>query len=148
MTEHGWTDEQRAAILADHDVLLTANAGTGKTTTVVGKILWLLGIESGLEPCKEPCSLSEIAAITFTEKAAHDLRTKLREGIARSDRAADLLWQIDRAAVGTIHGFCGQILREHALRLGIDPDVPRAGRTTVAARTGRAHPRPDPRAAR
>lgn len=121
MTEHAWTDEQQAAILADHDVLLTANAGTGKTTTVVGKILWLLGIESGLKPCPEPCTLSEIAAITFTEKAAHDLRTKLREGIARSDRAAELLWQIDRAAVGTIHGFCGQILREHALRLGIDP---------------------------
>ncbi|MBR9990559.1 MAG: UvrD-helicase domain-containing protein [Gemmatimonadetes bacterium] len=121
MTEHAWTDEQRAAILADHDLLLTANAGTGKTTTVVGKILWLLGIEPGLDPCPNPCSLSEIAAITFTEKAAHDLKAKLRAGIARSPRAAELLWQIDRAAVGTIHGYCGQILREHALRLGIDP---------------------------
>jgi ATP-dependent helicase/nuclease subunit A len=121
MAEPLWTPEQQAAILADHDVLLTANAGTGKTTTVVGKILWLLGLDVGTRPCSEPCSLSEIAAITFTEKAAHDLQTKLREGIARSPRAAELLWQIDRAAVGTIHGFCGQILREHALRLGIDP---------------------------
>jgi ATP-dependent exoDNAse (exonuclease V) beta subunit len=121
MAEPMWTDEQRTAILEDGDVLLTANAGTGKTTTVVGRILWLLGIETGLDPCPDPCTLSEIAAITFTEKAAHDLKTKLREGIARSPRAAELLWQIDRAAVGTIHGFCGQILREHALRLGIDP---------------------------
>lgn len=121
MAERRWTDEQRAAILADRDVLLTANAGTGKTTTVVGKILWLLGIDVGLEPCPQPCGLGEIAAITFTEKAAHDLKAKLREGIAQSPLAADLLWQLDRAAVGTIHGFCGQILREHALRLGIDP---------------------------
>jgi ATP-dependent helicase/nuclease subunit A len=121
MAEHRWTEEQQAAILTQRDVLLTANAGTGKTTTVVGRILWLLGIDVGLDPCPDPCSLSEIAAITFTEKAAHDLRTKLREGIAKSPKADELLWQIDRAAVGTIHGFCGQILREHALRLGIDP---------------------------
>jgi ATP-dependent helicase/nuclease subunit A len=121
MAEHQWTEEQRNAILAQRDVLLTANAGTGKTSTVVGRILWLLGLDVGLEPCADPCSLSEIAAITFTEKAAHDLKTKLREEIAKSPRALELLWQIDRAAVGTIHGFCGQILREHALRLGIDP---------------------------
>ena len=121
MAEHAWTDEQQSAILANHDLLLTANAGTGKTTTIVGRILWLLGIDVGLEPCPDPCRLDEIAAITFTEKAAHDLKTKLREEIARSPRAQELLWNIDRAAVGTIHGFCGQILREHALRLGIDP---------------------------
>src|SRR5688572_11852362 len=121
MSSHQWTDEQAAAILAEHDVLLTANAGTGKTTTVVGKILWLLGIDVGLPPCPNPCGLEEIAAITFTEKAAHDLKRKLRQEIEDSPRAKELLWQIDRAALGTIHGFCGQILREYALRLGIDP---------------------------
>ena len=43
-----WTDEQAAAVTASGDVLLAASAGTGKTTTVVGKILWLLGLEAGL----------------------------------------------------------------------------------------------------
>ena len=129
MADFRWTAEQAAALAATRDSLLVANAGTGKTTTVVGKILWLLGLDVGVhadtgEPiprCPEPCALHEIAAITFTEKAAYDLKRKLRNEIARSERAAELRWEVDRASVGTIHSFCGGILRENALRLGIDP---------------------------
>jgi len=122
-----WTREQTDAIIASHDTLLVAGAGTGKTTTVVGKILWLLGLDVGvsarsgrpLPPPPEPIRLHQVAAITFTEKAAHDLKRKLREEI--EERAPDLRWDIDRAFVGTIHSFCGSLLREHALRFGIDP---------------------------
>lgn len=124
----GWTLEQRAAILSERDTLLSANAGSGKTTTVVAKILWLLGLDSGLDstgaaipPCPNPCELHEIAAITFTEKAAYDLKRKLRKEIEKSARAEELRWKIDRAFVGTIHAFCANLLREQALRLGIDP---------------------------
>ncbi len=124
----GWTSEQRAAILTERDTLLSANAGSGKTTTVVGKVLWLLGLDPGpdadgnpLPPCPDPCELHEIAAITFTEKAAYDLKRKLRKDIESSARGEELRWKIDRASVGTIHGFCANLLREHALRLGIDP---------------------------
>ncbi|MFQ5889016.1 MAG: UvrD-helicase domain-containing protein [Gemmatimonadota bacterium] len=124
-----WTDEQVEAITARGDVLLAASAGTGKTTTVVGKVLWLLGLDVGVQagtgeplpPCPDPCAVEEIAAITFTEKAAYDLKRKLRAEIGLSERAEELRWQIDRASVGTIHGFCGELLRDHALRLGIDP---------------------------
>src|SRR5688572_13820 len=123
-----WTKEQAAAITAQHHTMLVANAGTGKTTTVIGKVLWQLGEDVGVTDdgkriplCSDPCRLSEIAAITFTEKAAYDLKRKLRQEIRKSPRAAELLWEIDRAAVGTIHSFCGQLLRENALRLGIDP---------------------------
>jgi ATP-dependent exoDNAse (exonuclease V) beta subunit len=124
-----WTDEQAAAVTATGDVLLAASAGTGKTTTVVGKILWLLGLEAGrsgdpptsLPPCESPCRLDQIAAITFTEKAAYDLKRKLRSEIEASERADELRWEIDNAAVGTIHGFCADLLRDHALRLEIDP---------------------------
>jgi len=123
-----WTDEQKAAVTAAGDVLLAASAGTGKTTTVVGKILWQLGLDAGcdgagqpLPPCPDPCRLDEIAAITFTEKAAYDLKRKLRSEIGASARGQELRWDIDRAAVGTIHGFCGDLLRDHALRLEIDP---------------------------
>lgn len=121
MTRPAWTSEQQEAILSLDDTLLSANAGTGKTTTVVGKIQWLLGLDVGLEPPSDPCRLDEIAAITFTEKAAHDLKAKLRGAIAESDRADELRWEIDRASIGTIHSFCASLLREHALRLGIDP---------------------------
>ncbi len=134
MSEVRWTPQQTAAITETGHALLVANAGTGKTATVVAKIRWLLGLR--LEParddanpeashevaaCTDPCSLREIAAITFTEKAAYDLKRKLREGIMASERADELRWQIDRASIGTIHSFCGELLREHALRLEIDP---------------------------
>ena len=129
MSEIRWTPQQTAAIRSEDDTLLVANAGTGKTTTVVGKIMWLLGLPYGVDsetgeppaPPERPCELHEIAAITFTEKAAYDLKRQLRAAIEQSDRADELRWEIDRASVGTIHSFCGELLRENALRLGIDP---------------------------
>ena len=119
-----WTGEQHAAITERRHLLLAANAGTGKTATVVGKILWRLGLpvqearDGPVSPCTEPCDLGRIAAITFTEKAALDLRRKLREALAAHGVGPG---ELDRAFVGTIHGFCGEILRQHALRLDIDP---------------------------
>ena len=128
MSELRWTPQQARAITASGSTLLEANAGTGKTATVIGKIQWLLGLAlpadregTKLTPCAEPCELHEIAAITFTEKAAYDLKRKLREVIEESERAEELRWQIDRASIGTIHSFCAELLRDHALRLGIDP---------------------------
>lgn len=124
-----WTEEQAAAITSDNDVLLSASAGTGKTTTIVGKILWSLGLEIGrirdsadpIPPCPDPCRLDQVAAITFTEKAAHDLQEKLRSALEATPEGAALRWDLDRATVGTIHGFAADLLREHALRLDIDP---------------------------
>ena len=129
MREMRWTDEQVDAITASGNVLLAASAGTGKTTTIVGKVMWMLGLDVGVRastgepvpPCPSPCALEEVAAITFTEKAAYDLKGKLRREIECSERADQFRWEVDRASVGTIHGFCGELLREHALRLGIDP---------------------------
>ncbi|HJO02374.1 MAG TPA: UvrD-helicase domain-containing protein [Acidobacteriota bacterium] len=128
MSELRWTAQQARAIAATGTTLLEANAGTGKTATVIGKIQWLLGLDlppdgagEPLPPCSEPCALHEIAAITFTEKAAYDLKRKLRDMIEESERADELRWEIDRASIGTIHSFCAELLRDHALRLGIDP---------------------------
>ena len=128
MPELRWTPQQARAIAAEGSTLLEANAGTGKTATVIGKVQWLLGLDlppdrqgNALPACAEPCNLHEIAAITFTEKAAYDLKRKLRDVIERSERADELRWQIDRASIGTIHSFCAELLRDHALRLGIDP---------------------------
>lgn len=128
MAELRWTDEQARVLLESGNVLLSANAGTGKTATIVGKLGWLLGLDVGhradgrpIPPCPDPCGLDEVAAVTFTEKAACELKERLRSTIEASAHAAELRWDLDRAAVGTIHGFCAGLLRDHALRLGIDP---------------------------
>ncbi|MCG8467476.1 MAG: UvrD-helicase domain-containing protein, partial [Gemmatimonadetes bacterium] len=124
-----WTAEQVEAITGASDALLSASAGTGKTTTVVGKILWSLGLEIDRDrtgrpvpPPREPIALHQIAAITFTEKAAHDLKEKLRGEIEARDPDGTLRWALDQATVGTIHAFASELLREYALRLGIDPN--------------------------
>ncbi len=107
--------------------LVEAGAGTGKTTVLVTRILSLVS---------EGVRLPKIVAITFTEKAAGELRARLRGDLEKlirgdgdgelsdSDRARfeEALHEIDRARVGTIHGFCSEILRERPVEAGIDPD--------------------------
>ena len=123
----GFTPAQREAILSQGHTLLEAGAGSGKTTTLVGKILHALGADVVGERVARPCQLGEIAAITFTTSAAADLRRSLRDRL-RAYAATDpdprwrrLVYEVDRARIGTIHSFCGQILRELALREGLDP---------------------------
>ncbi|HEU4786634.1 MAG TPA: UvrD-helicase domain-containing protein, partial [Gemmatimonadaceae bacterium] len=125
------TDAQREAIKLDRHILLAAGAGSGKTTTLVEKIVCTLHPDDGTG---QRCELSDIAAITFTNAAAADFKAKLRKRIrevadwhsAQSDHAAadrwrERIYEVDRARIGTIHSFCGQILREFAFRLGVDP---------------------------
>lgn len=117
------TPSQWKAIRAvDSHLLVEAGAGTGKTSTVVGRILYLLGAEVGGERIQTPIDLQEIGAITFTNAAAADLKRKLREALRESD-LGDLAYQVDNARIGTIHGFCGDILRESALRSGRNPGM-------------------------
>jgi ATP-dependent helicase/nuclease subunit A len=109
-----------AARRADEHLLVAAGAGTGKTTTVVARILYLLGAEVHGERRPVPIPLQQVGAITFTNAAAADLKRKLRSGLreAGMQGVAD---EVDNARIGTIHGFCGDILREFALRAGRDP---------------------------
>lgn len=123
-----YTDAQRQAVLADGHTLLEAGAGSGKTTTLVGRILHAMGAEvvEGARVAR-PCALGEIAAITFTVAAATDLKAALRRRLhAEAARTGDRRWrraayEVDRARIGTIHGFCGGLLREFGLRAGLDP---------------------------
>ena len=130
MSKFAWTNEQAAALTASTDVLLTANAGTGKTLTIVGKIMWMLGLKTGHSEDQKnipintnPCKINEIAAITFNRKNAADLRQKLRHELLKSEdpNAKVLALRLEEAFIGTIHSFCESTLREHALRLGVDP---------------------------
>ena len=68
----------------------------------------------------EPVTLQDISAITYTNAAAADLKRKLREELRNAGRR-DEAYEIDSARIGTIHEFCGAILREFALRSGRNP---------------------------
>jgi len=117
------TGEQRKAVeCLDKDVIVTAGAGTGKTRTLVARYVRLL--EEGKAPRR-------VVAITFTEKAAREMRNRVRKAVSiRAESArdatekrhwADLEAGMDAARIGTIHSLCSEILRAHPAEAGIDP---------------------------
>lgn len=113
---------QRDAITVhDRSLVVEAGAGTGKTWTLVQRFLHLLEQHPDWP-------LESITAVTFTEKAAREMRTRLRREIEDKARqeAADSVWKerrrsLERLQVGTIHSLCARILRENAIAAGIDP---------------------------
>ncbi|HEX7059837.1 MAG TPA: UvrD-helicase domain-containing protein [Solirubrobacterales bacterium] len=119
MSERRPTPEQATAIrAAGHDVLLEAGAGTGKTGTMVDRYCRLT--------CEEGVSPDEILAFTFTDKAAAELRERIRAELVRrategDERARDLLVGIGGAWITTIHGFCNRLLAGHPVAAGVDP---------------------------
>src|SRR5437879_5844385 len=115
----------RRAIAEDLDdtLVVEAAAGTGKTTELVRRILRVLASGRAL--------MKEIVAVTFTEKAAGELKLRLREALehARGD-AADTrvhdrlelaLSTLEDAHVNTIHGFCAELIRERPVEACVDP---------------------------
>jgi ATP-dependent helicase/nuclease subunit A len=118
------SDRQAAAARErQRDVLVTAGAGSGKTRTLVARYVSLLA--EGLPP-------EQIVAITFTEKAAREMRSRIRQAILEQrDRAASVearrIWEglesrMDSARIGTIHSLCTEILRAHPAEARIDPE--------------------------
>jgi ATP-dependent helicase/nuclease subunit A len=120
--------EQQCAILTPGDLFVRAGAGSGKTEVLARRFVALLAGDIEGSP---PLAPERIAAVTFSEKAAHDMRTRiaavLAERIAQaSDEAARThLLRAQRtlplARISTLHAFCARILRENALAAGLDP---------------------------
>jgi len=114
-------DQHRAATELERDVLLSAGAGTGKTRTLVARYVHLLA--QGLNE-------RQIVAITFTEKAAREMRNRIRQAVsdlaATPDRGSRVPWleieaRMDAARIGTIHSLCAEILRTHPAEARTDP---------------------------
>src|SRR5918999_3280484 len=108
-----WTPEQRAAI-ADRgrSSLLAAGAGSGKTAVMVERFVEAV-LHDGL-------AVNSILTLTFTEKAAAELRERIRrrfEALGQHEHARS----IDAAWVGTIHGFCARVLRSQPIAAGLHP---------------------------
>lgn len=126
----GFTQQQQTAIQDMAPlVCVSAGAGSGKTTILIERIAYLLS-HPECWPDGNP-ALDRIVAITFTDKAAAEMKARLRRKF-REEQAAgpsregpdwrELERQVDGARVSTIHSFCGSILRENALRIGMDPE--------------------------
>ena len=106
-----WNPEQRAAVERRGHVFVAAGAGTGKTAVLVERVLaQVLG----------GTPIDRLLAITFTDRAASELRRRVREGLelaGEMERAR----AIDTAWISTIHRFCLRILRANAFDAGLDP---------------------------
>ncbi|MDZ7859089.1 MAG: UvrD-helicase domain-containing protein [Candidatus Krumholzibacteriota bacterium] len=113
---------ERAEEAVDESLCLEAGAGTGKTTLLVNRYLSIL--KKGRAKC------TEIVAITFTDKAAAEMKTRLRREISELTRSAgddsfeleESLVDLERAPISTIHSFASSILRDFPAEAGIDPD--------------------------
>jgi ATP-dependent helicase/nuclease subunit A len=114
--------EMRSRILTDLDttMLVEAAAGTGKTTSMVGRMIALLR--------EGKCRIETLAAVTFTRKAAAELRDRFRIELERQARSkavapprlVEALAHIDHCFIGTIHSFCARLLRERPVEAGVD----------------------------
>jgi ATP-dependent helicase/nuclease subunit A len=114
MSGRDFTDEQLRAIeRRDGGLLVAAGAGSGKTSVLVERFARAV-IEDGV-------AVDAILAITFTEKAAAELKARVRDRFAAAGRHAEAR-AAEGAYISTIHGFCSTILRGHALAAGIDPE--------------------------
>ncbi len=115
----GATGPQRQAIeTLDRPLLLCAGAGSGKTFTLQQRIAYALSSESG--PAAQ--GVDRILAITFTHKAAEEIKSRVRGALRENGMAQEAL-KVDDAWITTIHGMALRILREHGLGLGISPQL-------------------------
>jgi ATP-dependent exoDNAse (exonuclease V) beta subunit len=105
-------DEQLAAVTAEGTTFVSAGAGTGKTSVLVERYVRAV--------CERGLDVDSILVITYTRKAAGELRSRIRAAFVDRDRH-DLARQLDGAWISTIHGFCNRLLKAHPFAVGLDP---------------------------
>ncbi|MBE7085570.1 MAG: hypothetical protein E7366_00250 [Clostridiales bacterium] len=117
-----FTAEQRAAIEAEGRTIVSASAGSGKTTVMIEKIIRLI---------KSGCNVDEILAVTFTKKAAAQMKEKLCKVLIEeinkpettAEKRAELKKQLSNvpaADISTIHSFCTKLIRTNFFKAGVD----------------------------
>ena len=104
--------EQLRAIEEPGVVFVSAGAGTGKTTVIVERFCRAV--------CERGFDVDSILVITYTERAAGELRGRIRRRLQELERH-DLARDLDAAWISTIHGFCHRLLKAHPFAAGIDP---------------------------
>ena len=117
-----FTPEQEKVLAAKGKIIVSASAGSGKTTVMIEKILRLI---------KDGVDVSELLAVTFTRKAAAQMKEKLRKELIKAindsdtsaqtrERLKKQLAAVPSADISTIHSFCADLIRSNFFALGID----------------------------
>jgi ATP-dependent helicase/nuclease subunit A len=105
-------EQQLAAVEAAGEVFVSAGAGTGKTAVLVERFVRAV--------CEQGLDVDSILVITYTRRAAGELRTRIRAALGERGRH-DLARELDGAWISTIHGFCNRLLKAHPFAAGLDP---------------------------
>ncbi len=93
-------------------MFVSAGAGTGKTSVLVERYVRAV--------CERGLDIESILVITYTRKAAGELRSRIRAALVERERH-DLARELDGAWISTIHGFCNRLLKAHPFAVGLDP---------------------------
>lgn len=141
-----FTPEQLACITAPAaPQVIVAGAGSGKTTVMAARVVWLVGT-GAVAP-------EQVLGLTFTNKAAGELAERVRKALARAGindpdpSPAEAEAAGGEPRISTYHAFAGQLLKDHGLRIGLEPSarlLADATRFQLAARVLREAPGPYP----
>ncbi|MEU3665077.1 ATP-dependent DNA helicase [Streptomyces virginiae] len=141
-----FTPEQMACVTAPPaPQVIVAGAGSGKTTVMAARVVWLVGTGT--------VAPEQVLGLTFTNKAAGELSERVRTALARAGITDSDPSPADAAAAGgeprisTYHAFAGQLLKDHGLRIGLEPSsrlLADATRFQLAAKVLRDAPGPYP----
>ena len=114
--------EQLAAITAPlSPYVVVAGAGSGKTTVMTARVVWLVATGQ--------VRADQVLGLTFTNKAAGELASRVREAVqaltrtAAADLPADSEVDLGEPVIATYHAFAGRLLSEHGLRIGVEPQA-------------------------
>jgi ATP-dependent exoDNAse (exonuclease V) beta subunit len=121
--------EQQAAVEAAGRVFVSAGAGTGKTAVLVERFVRAV--------CDQGVDVDSILVITYTKRAAGELRARIRQELRNRGRA-DLARELDAAWISTIHGFCNRLLRTYPFEAGLDPRFRELDETQAPVLSGEA----------
>ena len=117
---HQWTQEQLFAIQArNNQLLVSAAAGSGKTAVLVERIVDLIR--------RDGLSIDRMLIVTFTRAAAAEMRERIQLRLSKEaqddPRMEEQLDRLELSQIGTLHGFCQQVLRQHFQAVGLDPQA-------------------------
>ena len=111
-----FSEEQLDAITAPMEpYVVVAGAGSGKTTVMTARVVWLVATGQVLP--------EQVLGLTFTNKAAGELSGRVRRAVQQlADRTSGLPHdEVGEPTVSTYHAFAGRLLAEHGLRIGVEP---------------------------
>ncbi len=105
--------QKTAATATGRNMIVSAGAGTGKTSVLVERFIHLA--------VEEKIPVTEILTLTYTEKAANEMKKRIMARFAKLGREKDRR-DLESAYISTIHAFAARLLREHPFEAGVDPD--------------------------